>query len=59
MVAGKPQIAYRETIVASADGEVDRLEEAFHVGLARRLEVDSHRAKELRDAMNQRISLAP
>jgi uncharacterized tellurite resistance protein B-like protein len=45
--------------LASADGEVDRLEEAFHVGLARRLEVDSHRAKELRDAMNQRISLAP
>jgi uncharacterized tellurite resistance protein B-like protein len=45
--------------LASADGEVDRLEEAFHVGLARRLEIDSHRAKELRDAMNQRISLAP
>ena len=45
--------------LASADGEVDRLEEAFHVGLARRLEIDSQRAKELRDAMNQRVSLAP
>lgn len=45
--------------LASADGEVDRLEEAFHVGLARRLDVDSQRAKELRDAMIQRVSLAP
>ena len=45
--------------LASADGSVDRLEEAFHVGLARRLGIESSRATELRDAMSQRLSLAP
>lgn len=45
--------------LATADGTVDRLEEAFHVGLARRLGVESGRATELRDAVLQRISLAP
>jgi uncharacterized tellurite resistance protein B-like protein len=45
--------------LASADGTVDRLEEAFHVGLAKRLGVESSRATELRDAVVQRISLTP
>lgn len=45
--------------LASSDGKIDRLEEAFHVGLAKRLGVDSKRATDLRDAMNQRVSLAP
>lgn len=45
--------------LATADGSVDRLEEAFHVGLAKRLGVDSARATELRDAVTQRLSLAP
>ncbi len=45
--------------LANADGVVDRLEEAFHVGLAKRLGVESQRATDLRDAMTQRVSLAP
>lgn len=45
--------------LANADGSVDRLEEAFHVGLAARLGVPSQRAAELRDAMTQRLSLVP
>lgn len=45
--------------LATADGTVDRLEEAFHVGLAKRLCVESKRATDLRDAVVQRLSLAP
>lgn len=45
--------------LATSDGSVDRLEEAFHVGLAKRLGIDSARATELRDAVTQRVSLAP
>lgn len=45
--------------LATSDGSVDRLEEAFHVGLAKRLGIESSRAAELRDAVTQRLSLAP
>lgn len=45
--------------LASADGHVDRLEEAFHIGLAKRLKVDPKTAEGLRDAIMQRLSLPP
>lgn len=45
--------------LANADGSVDRLEEAFHIGLASRLGVPSQRAAELRSAMTDRLSLVP
>jgi len=44
--------------LATADGSVDRLEEAFHVGLAKRLGIESGRADELRAAVTDRLSAA-
>ena len=41
--------------LANADGSVDRLEEAFHAGLARRLGVSAPRAAELREALSAEL----
>ena len=45
--------------LATADGRVSDAERAFHVGLAKRLQVDENRAEEIRDSVTQRLSAPP